>query len=77
MKLVFSILGNVLDYMVQNSVRSLPTETPLKKPLFHKKVWGRKPSTNFDARHVKPSRTMIGRTLRAGSEHAELGYTSE
>jgi hypothetical protein len=45
MKLVFSILGNVLDYMVQNSVRSLPTETPLKKPLFHKKVWVRKPST--------------------------------
>jgi hypothetical protein len=46
-KLVFSILGDVLDYMVQNRVRSLPTETPLKKPLFHKKVWGRKPSTEL------------------------------
>jgi hypothetical protein len=32
---------------VQNRVRSLPTETPLKKPLFHKKVLGHKLQQNL------------------------------
>ena len=31
MKLIFSILGGVLEYMVQNSGCILPTETLLKK----------------------------------------------
>jgi hypothetical protein len=77
MKLAFSILVKVLEIYVQNRGCSLPTSTLLKKPLFHRRAWGQKPSTDVRSSPHWLLLMRINKKAKYGLSHTTTDFREE